>query len=70
MERDQLRLELLKLAYKPHEHPKNAVETAEVLEAYVLGEEIKAKVTAPTVATQSQPQGKHGKNKSGNHPFS
>jgi hypothetical protein len=43
MDRDQLRLELLKLVYKPHEHPDAAVKTAKVLETYVVEAQAKEK---------------------------
>ena len=38
MDSVQLRLEIVRLVYKAHEKPENAIETAKVLEAYVAGE--------------------------------
>lgn len=63
MDSVQLRLELIKLAFKPHEKPENAIKTAEALEAYVLRDQ-GSKTPAPVVPKEQNSHGHQGnKNK-------
>lgn len=67
-EKDQLRLELLKLTYKGHEHPNNAVASAKILEAYVTEGQDKEKTPEPVVKPQPAQSGKGKNNRE--HPYS